>query len=798
MHVTFGTASTVKRGSLIACVLFVASGLLGDCTAAADSTTSVSDDLRNHVVEILRGGLDENDWRTRVQAAEALLKLDYPDGFVDAFQQEAEQVTAAPNERVAFYRLMAMASHGEVARARWISQLRDIWLSSNSGRTASAKALLQLGFSVSDEDRDRLNSADVTQSSFFDHLLLASEDTPRLNEVLLSSLRSSSPDQVGEIAELIVDRSFPLGPDLSSAIGDVRSDNLSGVPFFWAAKILADPGGSAAIAELRRLVQHQDVEIRRQACQALAAVGTNADVPQLVQLLADDAPRVSLAAAEAICRIDRRRIHRLGWLDWTMIGLYAALMLGIGVYYARRTSNTEEYLLGNRSIPSWQAGLSLFASLLSTVTYLAIPGEMIKHGPMFLSGTFSAPIVILIVGWLVIPFVMKLRVTTAYEILERRLGLSMRLLGSVYFLLLRLMWMAVIIYATTDKVLVPVLGVDTHVAPLISIALGILTVVYTSMGGLRAVVVSDVIQSFILFGGALLSLLLITIQLGGVQAWWPSVWEPHWDKPAVWFDPEARITVAAAVMSVTLWWVCTASSDQVAVQRYLSTRDVKAARGALISSEIAGPLVMVTLGVLGFALLALYQANPHMIPDGKRVYGDSDQLFAHFIVFGLPPGVSGLVVAGLLAAAMSSLSSGVNSTGSVVIVDFVQRFREQSVSDSAQVRLAKWTSVVVGVVVITLSLGVGSVEGNLLELANKITNLLVVPLFILFFMAMLVPWATPFGTAVGSFASLGMAVATAYFEIWNLNFMWMMPVSFVTGIVVGPLVSLFPIGRRRV
>ena len=149
MHVTFETASTVRRGSLIACVFFIASGLLVNCTAAADSTTSVSDDLRNHVVEILRGGLDDNDWRTRAQAAEALLKLDYLSGVVDAFQQQAEQVTVASNERVALYRLMAMGSHGEVARARWISQLRDIWLSSDSGRTAAAKALLQLGFTKS-------------------------------------------------------------------------------------------------------------------------------------------------------------------------------------------------------------------------------------------------------------------------------------------------------------------------------------------------------------------------------------------------------------------------------------------------------------------------------------------------------------------------------------------------------------------------------------------------------------------------------------------------------------------------
>ncbi len=185
-------------------------------------------------------------------------------------------------------------------------------------------------------------------------------------------------------------------------------------------------------------------------------------------------------------------------LDWTVIAIYAAGMLAVGWYYARRTATTDDYLLGGRNMSPWKVGLSLFATLVSTLTYLALPGEMIKFGPMVLCQLIALPFVAAVVGWLLIPFIMRLQVTSAYEILEMRLGLSVRILGACFFLTLRLFWMSLVIFATADIVLVPILGLSPSAVPWICVVLGMVTVVYTSMGGLRAVVITDVLQTLIL------------------------------------------------------------------------------------------------------------------------------------------------------------------------------------------------------------------------------------------------------------------------------------------------------------
>ena len=391
-------------------------------------------------------------------------------------------------------------------------------------------------------------------------------------------------------------------------------------------------------------------------------------------LAAQDAPSAGEPTGPASAGLDV--------LDWMVIAAYGVVLLGIGRYFSKRTATTDDYLLGGRRMKSWTVGLSLFATLLSTISFLAWPGEMIRHGPMYLGAIAVYPVVVLIATRYTIPALMRLRVTSAYEILENRLSLSVRMLGSLFFLSMRFLWMAVIIYATTSKVLIPMLGWDESVTPLVCAVLGTVTVAYTTMGGLRAVVFSDVLQTFILFGGAVLALVVITVDLGGVGEWWPSAWQDHWQEPVFGYDPSARMSLVGIVLATFTWYFCTSMSDQMAIQRYLATRDVKAARRTLMISMSADALVALCVGLLGLALLAYYQARPDMVPEGSSVSGDADRLFPHFIVNGLPAGISGLVFSALLAAAMSSLSSGVNSCCTVITVDFLDRFHARDMSEA--------------------------------------------------------------------------------------------------------------------
>ena len=141
--------------------------------------------------------------------------------------------------------------------------------------------------------------------------------------------------------------------------------------------------------------------------------------------------------------------------DFIVIACYALAMVGIGVFYAQGNRGAEDYVLGGRKLPPWMVGTSLFATLLSTLSYLTYPGEMIRYGPTIFGGLLGFPIAYWIIARWIIPAIMQSEVTSAYEILERRLGLSVRLLASAFFLSLRLMWMATILYATSSKVVVP-------------------------------------------------------------------------------------------------------------------------------------------------------------------------------------------------------------------------------------------------------------------------------------------------------------------------------------------------------
>jgi SSS family solute:Na+ symporter len=249
------------------------------------------------------------------------------------------------------------------------------------------------------------------------------------------------------------------------------------------------------------------------------------------------------------------------------------------------------------------------------------------------------------------------------------------------------------------------------------------------------------------------------------------------------------------VLSTFTWHVCTSGSDQMAIQRYLATRDARSARRVLGVCLLADTVVLGLLSVLGLALLAYFTYNPPFVGKGEMLSTGADKLFPTFICSHLPVGAKGLVIAALLAAAMSSLSSGINSASSVIVVDGIERLQLIRLNEASHVRFARYVSVLVGVLVVGMSLNVGLVKGNLLELCYKVPNLLVAPLFMLFFMAMFVPWATSFGTIVGALVSITVAVLIGFGDQLfpgrkAISFLWIMPASFIAGVVAGTAASL--------
>jgi SSS family solute:Na+ symporter len=366
------------------------------------------------------------------------------------------------------------------------------------------------------------------------------------------------------------------------------------------------------------------------------------------------------------------------------------------------------------------------------------------------------------------------------------------------FLLLRLVWMSLLIYAAAIA-FTHIMNVDQSWSPAIVVVIGVVSLTYSALGGLRAVVVTDLLQTILLYGGALLVIVLITLHMDGF-GWMPHQWQTHWDtQPIFTFDPGVRISVVGSILSVLIWNIATSGGDQVSVQRFMATEDESAARKALGIQYIINVIVGVTLGLAGLAMLGFFQANPDLLPVDFSIRDDADGVFPRFIAFHLPPVVSGLVASGMLAAAMSSIDSGINSITAVVTTDFVDRFasnRSKEMTERGHVRLARWVAVAVGAIVVVGSSLVSSVPGNILGVTMKTVNLLTVPIFGLFFFALFVKRASIRGVWIGCLCGTLAAAGVAFSgpitgaETDPISFQWINPVALVVNLVVGYTASI--------
>lgn len=454
----------------------------------------------------------------------------------------------------------------------------------------------------------------------------------------------------------------------------------------------------------------------------------------------------------------------LHWLDWLVIVLYAVVLIGLGWWYSHKQKNTGDYFLGGGKMNPFFVGISLFVTLLSTVSYIAIPGEIIKHGPVVACGVLAFPIAYFLVSYILIPILMQQRVTSAYQILEFHLGKKIRLLGACWFIFMRLLWMTVLVFVAANAIVV-ILGYGKEMVPFVIVITGLVSVIYTSLGGIKAVVVTDFIQFCILISGSFLTIILVSIHLDGIQ-WIPTTWSNHWDlQPLISINPTVRATVIGAIMLDFFFIVCSSGSDQTQIQRYMSMRDAIAAQRAFLIKCGAGVLTFLIIVMTGFAVMGFYNHNPESLPQGESLRSFSDQLFPYFIANQLPIGLAGLVVSALFAAAMSSLDSGVNSITAVVMTDFLDRYRTSHRSEREHKRTAMTLAFVIGIFIVLASSQMGNIQGNFKELTHKTVGLLVPGLFGIFFMALFVRFATPFGVIIGSLYGVVGVFIIAYLDV---------------------------------
>jgi len=359
-----------------------------------------------------------------------------------------------------------------------------------------------------------------------------------------------------------------------------------------------------------------------------------------------------------------------GWLNFSVLTVYLLSMLGIGFYFAKRNKDTNDYFRGGQRIPWWAAGCSIFATMLSSITYMSVPAKAFAANWEYLLGYPAIFVMAAFVIYLILPFFRRIDATSAYEYLEKRFNRATRLIGSALFIFFQIGRMAIVMFLSA--LALAAITPFTEIQAIL--VMGGLSVIYSTMGGVEAVIWTDTVQTFVLLGGALLILLITIFSIdGGIMAFFDTAladnkfhminWE--WDLnsytiPAFWVLILGSL--AQNLISYT--------SDQAVVQRYMTTSNEKLAARSIWSNGILSLFSGLLFFALGTGLYVFYKTHPaHLDPLIKN-----DAIMPLFIIQELPIGVAGLIVAGIFAAAQSTISTGMNSTATAAVTDFVKPF----------------------------------------------------------------------------------------------------------------------------
>jgi SSS family solute:Na+ symporter len=390
---------------------------------------------------------------------------------------------------------------------------------------------------------------------------------------------------------------------------------------------------------------------------------------------------------------------RFGIVDFSAIGIYLSAMISVGVFFSFRNKNSDDFFRGGPRVPWLVAGLSIFATMLSSITFIAIPAKAYATDWVYFLINMTAIAVTPFVILLFLPFFRKIDATSAYEYLEKRFNRPARLFASASFIFFQIGRMAVVMY-------LPALALAA-ITPLSEyqciLLMGILCIIYCTLGGLEAVVWTDTIQTCVLLGGALISLALIISRVdGGVSGFistavtYNKFHLINWDFSSMSFATTALWVVVLGGIAQNL---VPYTSDMAVVQRYMSVRDMGSAKRAIWTNAIAVlPASLLFFGV-GTALFVFYLHNPDRLDPTQK----TDAIFPLFIARELPAGIAGLVVAGVFAAAQSTVSTSMNSISTALVTDFIRPLNIIK-SEPGYLRLARISTFTFGVLGTVLAL----------------------------------------------------------------------------------------------
>jgi solute:Na+ symporter, SSS family len=475
-------------------------------------------------------------------------------------------------------------------------------------------------------------------------------------------------------------------------------------------------------------------------------------------------------------------------LDLAVIVVYLVGSAAIGLWLSGKQKTLKGYFLGDRDLPWWAVALSVVATETSALTVISVPAVAYLGDISFLQLAIGYLIGRVLVAFVLLPKYYAGEMVTAYAYLGKRFGRGMQATASVTFLGTRLLADGVRMFACAIpvKVILEGLGLDVSFFWII-VVLSIVTVFYTYIGGIRAVVWVDVFQMGIYIVGALLALAILVNGAG--SGFWSAAAEAG--KTRV-FDftsdpisePYAFVT---AIVGGALLSMASHGADQIIVQRLLSCRSLKDAQLAIIGS---GVIVFVQFALFLVVGLALWTYYDQQTPEQLGASAAGDDIFPRFIVEGLPPGLSGLLLAGILAAAMSTLSSSLSALSSSTMTDLYEKFVGVPATDEQALKISRLTTFGWGLVFIVFANLFTNTDSPVVELGLSVAGITYGGLLGAFFLGIFVPRARQVDAMIGFVVAVAVMAYLFLFQPELIGFTWYTAIGLVITMTLGTLLSL--------
>ncbi len=482
----------------------------------------------------------------------------------------------------------------------------------------------------------------------------------------------------------------------------------------------------------------------------------------------------------------------LKWLDWVVMAIYLGAMVGIGLYFYLREKrgSTADFFVGGRSIPFWAAGISLYATNTSSISFIAIPAKAFETNWQYLTNNLIAVFGLMFVAVWIVPLLRRLDLMSVFSYLETRFHPAIRMLASALCIVMQIGSRMSVILFLPALAIATITGIDVVWSIWI---MGGFTILYTALGGMKAVIWTDFVQVFVMMGGAVFAIGFIIFQINGGL--------PEFVATAMAEDKTHLLDFSFDLTKATVWGfiflvlfdvVLTFPKDQVLMQRVLSTKsDKEAGRSvwAMAAIMIPGGFVFYTIGT---ALFVFYKDNPERMNPLLSI----DATFPLFIAAELPMGLTGLIIAGIFAAAMSTLSSIINSVATLASVDFYEKLAKDP-TPKKSVLFAELMTVAVGLVGIGVALLLSRYDiHSLFDVSIELAGLLGGGFAGAYTLGMFTRRANSQGVAIGIASSIALTLIA-----WSMDLVhpyFYLAISILLCIVIGYLASLlFPAPTRN-